>query len=199
MFGFPSKVRYLYHDWPRTGSGWPPARTIDRDLDIAINQFAPASQSVKDRLIHTAIGVVDYMPAGPNVVERPDPLGPAADIGVCRSCHTVDNSLVPGISCPTCLATDTSSPPYKVVELQNHVGPYLVRATKDFDGTFEWSPRAGRPKVSIRSGSSPQCLNFEVWSGSERVYTINDNGGKVPLRKDQKFRELGNGSGPTGH
>ena len=45
MFGFPTGVRLLYHDWPRR-SNWPPkSGVVDRDIEIAISEFAP----IRDR------------------------------------------------------------------------------------------------------------------------------------------------------
>jgi hypothetical protein len=41
MFGFPTRIRYLFHDWPSSAFEWPPEDVIDRELDIAISQFAP--------------------------------------------------------------------------------------------------------------------------------------------------------------
>ena len=60
MFGFPTRVRYLFHKRPNAGNKWPPEDVIDRPLDLAISQFAPGSESVKEALIHTAVGVVMF-------------------------------------------------------------------------------------------------------------------------------------------
>jgi hypothetical protein len=76
MFGFPTRIRYLFHERPGGAYDWPPDGVVDRELDIAISQFAPSSETVKDGLIHTAVGVVDYQPQGNSVVEQPTPLGP---------------------------------------------------------------------------------------------------------------------------
>ncbi len=57
MFGFPTRVRSLYTHWPSPHQQWPPeSGTIERDLDVAISQFAPGSQTVKDKAVHTAVG-----------------------------------------------------------------------------------------------------------------------------------------------
>ena len=64
MFGFPTRIRFLHHERPRRAYPWPPEDVIDRELDIAISQFAPGAETVKDGLIHTAIGVVNYRPQG---------------------------------------------------------------------------------------------------------------------------------------
>src|SRR5262249_28421822 len=44
MFGFPTRIRYLFHERPNSAYEWPPDGTIDRELDIAISQFAPCSE-----------------------------------------------------------------------------------------------------------------------------------------------------------
>ncbi len=51
MFGMPSRTRNLYH-----GLGAYSPRTIDRDLDIAITDFAPGAEKTKDKAVHTCIG-----------------------------------------------------------------------------------------------------------------------------------------------
>jgi DEAD/DEAH box helicase domain-containing protein len=47
MFGFPTRVRYLFHERP-SGYDWPPDEgVVDRDLDLAISQFAPCAGPLK--------------------------------------------------------------------------------------------------------------------------------------------------------
>ena len=52
MYGMPSRVRLLYHGF----RGQREALSIDRDLDLAITEFAPGSQKTKDKRVYTAIG-----------------------------------------------------------------------------------------------------------------------------------------------
>ena len=72
MFGFPTRVRSLYHGGrPRR---WPPEQgVVDRQLDIAISQFAPGAQTVKDDQLLTSVGVVSYIQTGQNVHRSPTP------------------------------------------------------------------------------------------------------------------------------
>lgn len=51
MYGMPSRTRLLYHG-PIKGD----VPSIDRDLEIAITEFAPGAQKTKDKVIHTSIG-----------------------------------------------------------------------------------------------------------------------------------------------
>lgn len=71
MFGFPTRVRALYTRFPQRSPQWPPADgVIDRNLDVALSQFAPGSQTVKDKAVHTAVGVVSLKPGGGNCTRR---------------------------------------------------------------------------------------------------------------------------------
>ena len=178
MFGFPTRTRYLYHDRPTRSYSWPPDDVVDRELDIAISQFAPGAETVKDALIHTSVGVVDYRPLGNRVIEAPNPLGPAIPVGVCSACHAVDGSQSPSPDCPVCGATPQHNPGYRVTDLSQPAGfRTWYGRSRDFDGTFEWTPRASRPKMGITQLPMTQQANFLVSSGQETIYVINDNAG----------------------
>jgi hypothetical protein len=176
MFGFPTRVRYLFHKRPRASHEWPPDDVIDRDLDIAISQFAPCSETVKDGLIHTAVGVVDYQPLGNPPPEQPNPLGPVLTIGMCRRCQSVDGSANPA---PTCQVCGIGAPDYELVRLAQPRGfrTWFGGGSRDFDGIFEWTPRASRPKMGVAQVRMQPGLNFEVGSGPETTYVVNDNDG----------------------
>ncbi len=179
MFGFPTRVRLLFHKHPSLRD-WPPEEGIvDRDLDLAISQFAPGAETVKDGLIHTAIGVVQYRPQGTGIAEQSGPLGPVQPIGLCRRCQAVDASSPPAGNCPVCGATGQDRPGYQVVQLSQPRGfrTWFGRS-RDFDGLFEWSPRASRPKTSATLRPLTPHTNFGVWSGPETVYVVNDNAGR---------------------
>jgi hypothetical protein len=52
-------------------------------------------------------------------------------------------------------------------------------ASRDFDGVFEWTARASRPKVGVTPIGLTPVANFEIWSGLDTVYVINDNDGQL--------------------
>lgn len=179
MFGFPTRVRLLFQEKPVSTQQWPPDEVIDRDLDIAISQFAPGSQTVKDGLIYTSIGVVDYRRGGNQVTEAPNPLGPPIPVGLCSACQAVFSQQSNG-TCRVCGATTGDSPGYRIVNLSEPRGfRTWPNTVKDFDGTFEWTPRASRPKVGVSALQTTVLENFEVWSEQDTVYSINDNDGKL--------------------
>jgi ATP-dependent helicase YprA (DUF1998 family) len=180
MFGFPTRTRYLFHDTPTRAYPWPPDDTVDRELDIAISQFAPAAETVKDGVIHTSIGVVDYRPQGIRPVQAPNPLGPSIAVGVCAACQAVDGTQPPAATCPVCGATPQQDPAYRTLSISQPAGfrTWFGRS-RDFDGTFEWTPRASRPKMGVSLLPLALSANFEVWADQETVYIINDNDGRL--------------------
>lgn len=85
MFGFPTRVRNLY------GERFPKIKDLDgqivsdRPLGMAITNYAPGAEVVRDRMIHTAAGFVHYEQRGSSL--RPiDPLGPGHQISCCEEC-----------------------------------------------------------------------------------------------------------------
>jgi len=180
MFGFPTRVRFLFHKHPRGGYDWPPEEGIvDRDLDLAISQFAPGAETVKDGLIHTSVGIVNFRPQGPGVIQEPNPLGPRRPIGFCRNCQAVDIQPGAGAACPVCGATAQQQPGYEVIQLAQPLGfRTWFNRSRDFDGVFEWSARATRPKMGATLQPLTQRANFGIWSGPETVFVVNDNGGR---------------------
>jgi Lhr-like helicase len=177
MFGFPTRVRYLFHARPGSAYPWPPDGTIDRDFDIAISQFAPLSETVKDGVIHTAVGVVEYQPAGNRVIDISNPLGPPRILGTCRRCQAVDAAPNATNRCPVCQAPP---PDYALINLAQPSGFCTLYGTsRDYDGSFEWTARASRPKVGVTPIPLAPVANFEIWCGGDTVYVVNDNNGQL--------------------
>jgi DEAD/DEAH box helicase domain-containing protein len=180
MFGFPTKIRYLFHEKPGFAStGFPPEKgVVDRQLDIAISQFAPGAQTVKDDELHTAVGVADFRPEGNDIVAAPNPLGPSIPVGVCRRCQAlVDEDAGASLVCPYC-STAPGKEGYRIVELSEPPGFctwWSVHA--EFNGNFEFTPRALRARVGAAPNSPTRLRNFVVDSGGAMVYRINDNNG----------------------
>ncbi|ALO16789.1 ATP-dependent RNA helicase DbpA [Salinivirga cyanobacteriivorans] len=58
MFGMPTSVRNLYHEIAYDGRDYN-LKSIDRNTDLAIYEFAPGAQKTKDKAIHTSIGFTD--------------------------------------------------------------------------------------------------------------------------------------------
>ncbi|MGF1574395.1 MAG: DEAD/DEAH box helicase [Cyanophyceae cyanobacterium] len=189
MFGFPTRVRLLYTRKPSKLGGWPPeSGTIDRNLDVAISQFAPGSQIVKDKAVHTACGVVEFLPQGTSNPGLYPPLPEGnVTIGICENCQAV---VYPHISiskpqsskqslkketCPVCQKEKS----LRCLDAREPKGFITDFRPEDFDGNFEWQPRSTRPSISIGSLSDPNLVaNASVIGASENIFSVNDHGGE---------------------
>ena len=177
MFGFPTRVRYLYHQRPQA---WPPRHVVDRDLELAVSMFAPGSETVKERTIHTAIGAGHYRPGFP-LVEDQNPLGPPVYVSLCGKCSHVETENIENDECRVCgTPGGTWSGAYRKIDLRQPKGfVSYFRGARDYDGAFEFTPRAAQPRAGYAAFSMKSELNYEVGSGQARLFVINDNAGKL--------------------
>lgn len=174
MFGFPSRVRYLYHSKPRPGE-WPPPRRIDRDLSIAISDFAPGSELVKDKTLHTSIGLASYTRKGNRTVEVEDPIGLVESIGICEECLGIAISPAETDHCPTCTAGPDR---YRRLQAAQPLGFRTDFTGQEYDGSFEWTPRATHPRIAVPDHLVSASLNnVKARSGKAQIVSINDNRG----------------------
>jgi hypothetical protein len=190
MFGFPTRVRVLYTRFPQ-GSPWPPRYgVIDRDVDVALSQFAPGSQVVKDKAVHTACGLVDFGPSGSGDADIRPGLVPSlkypnpAPIGLCTNCqalvtlaHSLDpqpaTTLVNIVACPVC-----GSETMRELDAREPQGFFSNFEPQEFEGRFEWTPRAGRPTLAVGNSGFENSIvgNASVSSFTDDILTINENG-----------------------
>ncbi len=116
MFGMPSRTRQLYHGFNYDGDREP--KTIDRDLDLAITEFAPGSQKTKDKRVYTAIGFTAPLlrRRGRIVPVSNDPIPWRRWMLRCLKCHyTATSEAQPTDTlCPFCGASFTDPQPFTV-------------------------------------------------------------------------------------
>lgn len=178
MFGFPTRVRYLFHEEPKS---YPIRRgVIDRNLDIAVSQFAPGAQTVKDDALHTAIGVVDYRPYRGGLMREPDPLSHRRVIGVCRRCQAITTAPSGNEACPVCGAPADPETGFRVTEVCEPPGFIsLWTAKAEFEGNFDYTPQALRARTAAPANAPQSGGNFLVDDLRQaEVFQINDNDGK---------------------
>lgn len=175
MFGFPTRVRQLYLEVPKKRYPWPPDAAVDRDIAMAVSQFAPGGEVVKDGYVYTVTGVTEFepLPGGPRPM--PEPLEHSRPVGLCRVCNHVEESPTAEGSCLVCGSSN-----YDVVDLREPAG-FRASEPRDFDGTFAWSPRT----ISSRAATNMAALEFTPWrgahlhSGPGQRYVVNDNNGSL--------------------
>ena len=186
MFGFPTGVRYLYHQPPR-GSNWPPTSgVIDRDIEIAISQFAPGSETIKDKKVHTSIGIVSYKPEQGSLVSESG-IAHEQPIGFCSSCKAVFASSIEADNhCRIC-GCETFNP-IQGIEPKGFLTNFRP---DDAHESFNWAPRATYSRLPSDSPVDLQKqLNF--WWGTEsklKLFSINTNNDRLFILQQQRASE----------
>ncbi len=183
MYGMPSRVRLLYH-----GLRGREALAIDRDLDLAITEFAPGSQKTKDKRVYTAIGFT--APLLPDPSWRPvsdNPFPRRMWMARCVQCHFVETGDTQQTmqNCPSCGCSrgDDESAPFRVFEI---VVPSAFRTSfsngVDAKADDEFLPR-GTSSVAEKTDQPPQAIS-ETNTGlipttGSHVYRVNDRAGRL--------------------
>jgi Lhr-like helicase len=177
MFGFPTQSRYLFTEQPKASDPWPPVGAIDRDLRIAISEFAPGNEVVIDKFVYRSVGVVGFQPQG---TRRPkgleEPLGRTMRVGLCDVCKNIDEK--PRDQCGTCgEASD-----YREVDLAFPLGfrAEWARERRRYESALDRLSRASVPRVTVdatrmREHESGGLL---VRGGDTVIYNVNDNHGR---------------------
>jgi DEAD/DEAH box helicase domain-containing protein len=179
MFGMPSRVRLLYHG---SNSAKRELFTIDRDLDLAVTQFAPGSQRTKDKRIYTSIGFTAPLRFLQNQLTafRGDPLPQPRWMLKCGRCFLVsthDNEPAV-VLCPNCGAADPDCRAFR------YAAPLGFRTNLDRgadakdDGEFVATGASSSAESNPQRYSAVQGTNTELaLSLDGRVFRVNDNRG----------------------
>lgn len=176
MFGFPTQVRYLYLHQPTRSHPWPPEDAIDRDMRIAISEFAPGNEMVREKKVYTPVGLAGFRPVG----KEPEPvnaLGPVIPVGLCEICKGIDPDA--SGSCPHCGA---SAPDYTVAPLSRPAGFRTSWSSYDiqpYEGISQKLSRASTPKLATPQTWEEQhtCGGMVVRGTHHQIWQVNDNGG----------------------
>lgn len=189
MFGFPTRVRTLYTRLPKSAFPWPQENgTVDRELDIAISQFAPESQTVKDKEVHTAVGLVSLWPSAKGVTVEPGLTPKLPDenyrVGLCNMCRAVKRSDeltqptpsskdIPQVECPVC-----GNSSMRLIDAREPRNFFTDQDPQDYEGQFEWTPRSSYPSIEFGQDLNPISVgNTAVSHAATDIIAVNDNGG----------------------
>jgi DEAD/DEAH box helicase domain-containing protein len=183
MFGMPSRSRVLYHGLASNGE----EKVIDRNLELAISEFAPNAQKTKDKAIHTAIGFTPTLSrqgAG-WITNSTDPFSFRAWYQRCKSCGyaKTDQRHDSGDMCPGCAQPEDDSGLYKQFEI---VVPVAFRTdfSRGADAKDEGDVFFGSPSIMAELASSPPVPltgtnTTTTFSPDGRIWRINDNSGRL--------------------
>lgn len=182
MFGFPTDARLLFTRGRYSPNPWPPlAGTVDRGLDVAISQFAPGSQIVKDKAVHTACGVATFYPLGKTVrlgngFDPPMPQTNDRPLSFCGECKSIQyrENMTDLRPCEVCDAVGEAP-----IDAREPTGFFTDFQPEDYTGVFEWTPRSTLPALTwgVNDGDKTSVGNCDVLSFSDDILSINDNNG----------------------
>jgi Lhr-like helicase len=178
MFGFPTQSRYLFTRRPISARPWPPPSAIQRDLRMAVSEFAPGNEIVLDKLVYRSVGLVDIYPSRGQLDYYRDPFGQVRVVGLCERCKNVEEQ--PGPACGNCGAHGEEE--FRHVELAKPAGfrAQWVDGTA-YEGSRGRLSRASLPRLVVDRAAMPinhQTGGLTVRAGQTQLYTINDNRGR---------------------
>ena len=148
MYGMPSRTRLLYHGINFRAREF---RTIDRDLDLAITEFAPGAQKTKDKRIYTSVGFTSPLIFLHNQIRTTatDPLGWRRWLAKCTACYyaSTHETEPPDLLCPNCGTAKTSDPAvgFQVIPIAVPMG---------FRTDFRWGDDAKEDAEIIFGGTT---------------------------------------------
>jgi ATP-dependent helicase YprA (DUF1998 family) len=184
MYGMPSRTRLLYQGFDSRGN----ILSIDRDLELAITEFAPGAQKTKNKATHTSIGFTAPLLPSRDSGWEPSPTGPLPSrywVVNCKDCYSTHISppggaLATGELCDYCGATG------------DDLRSFEVGVPAAFRTDFSKGKDAKEDEVIFRgvnaSVSGGHGLDFTRADGTNsqvcylnegRVWRINNNGGQL--------------------
>ena len=183
MYGMPSRSRFLFHQLRRDS-----ARSIDRDLDLAVTEFAPGAERTKDKRIYQPIGFsAPYLYRnGRWEPSSADPLAGRRWMERCEQCHfTRTSDAEPNDAmCPECgCARDAVPVAFRVFRFAVPLG-FRTGLGPGQDAKEEGEVMA-IGAASVAESDQQPCLPVPGtntglgYSTSGRVYRVNDRRGSL--------------------
>jgi DEAD/DEAH box helicase domain-containing protein len=179
MFGFPTRVKLLYHSEPKK---LPATEVVDRNEDLAISTFAPGCEIVKDKELLTSVGFITYKYENGSVKEKEGLNELPSQVLVCETCGftTLNNDI--NSKCPECenetiKKVNACSPLGYCIDFEN--------GTKDFNGNFDYNPVSTSLSLDADSKLESEfkvenlIVKTNVSPREGIVHMINDNNGML--------------------
>lgn len=182
MYGMPTRTRLLYHRLKRNI-----VYTIDRDLELAITEFAPGAQKTKDKVIYTSVGFTAPLIWRANrwTPIMDDPLPYRRWMQRCKVCNYTETSdqAATGNYCPNCGSPQDDGLQFSQFPI---VVPQAFRtdfsigddAKEDTDVNFGTPTLLAESIAALPSQVSGTNTDISL-SEDGRVWRINDNAGSL--------------------
>ncbi|SOB74736.1 Helicase conserved C-terminal domain-containing protein [Marinobacter sp. LV10R510-11A] len=201
MFGMPTRVRPMYLGLKSAGQDGVEWDLVDREVDVAIYEFAPGQVVVRDKRLHESIGFTDQLgyvqrsKGGSKILPSPSENWWAEKAGIadCPSCgalNRTDGDIEPkNLSCDDC----GKDIPAENVEL--YFSPAAFRTDfipRTSDGTEPPRSMVRRETGAIIKPMETTIVsdtNLSVASGTE-AYVIRRNRGPIAVGGEPETYEI---------
>lgn len=179
MFGFPTRTRNLYLSMPKK---LPAEDVVSRDIDMALNSFAPGHEIVKDKKVYKAIGIVDYEYSKSHVIKPKynslnlyrHPLVRCMRCGYSSISHDEESC-----NCPVC---GNEMQKVKICSPLGFCVDYNM-PVEDFNGSYDWYSPNSDIKLDCED-SLQECQQVDnmtirnnIVPSQGLVHLVNDNNG----------------------
>lgn len=181
MFGFPTRTRNLYLSYPKK---LPAEDVVSRDIDMALNSFAPGHEIVKDKKIYKAVGIVDYEYDKSHIIKPKHnsmnvylkPLNRCTICGYSSISYDGDSC-----KCPVC---GNEMQKVKICSPLGFCVDYN-EPVEDFNGSYDWYSPNSDIKLDCEQylQECPQVDNMTIRNNTAPsqglVHLVNDNNGAL--------------------
>jgi len=166
---------------------------------VAISNFAPGTEIIKDGYVHTVNGFANYLVKGRRV-ESVDPLGTPEAIERCPNCQKLQRrptptDLAPGV-CDVCGSGTEAFTLYQPLGFRTDYAP------QDYDEDLDTGPAASSPLVAnLTEALKTVALGETTVSVHEmaQLVSVNDNRGLLFTGVRQRDRSVVVTDQPTGN
>jgi hypothetical protein len=182
MYGMPSRSRLLYHQL----RGETPY-TIERDLELAVTEFAPGAERTKDKRIHRAIGFTAPLlyRNGRWEPSENDPLAGRRWMARCERCHftQTSNAEPADAACPQCRCPRDQAPAFRTFQFAVPLG--FRTSLAPGEDAKEEGELLTVGIASVAESDPDPCIGIPGtntslgYSPSGRVYRLNDRRGHL--------------------
>ncbi len=179
MYGFPTRVRPLYGKAPSSIKNDDDRKVSDRALDVAIGNFSPGSEVLKDKLVHVCFGFAAWNFSGLGA-KPTKPLVNLKYINKCSQCGftKIVDQVDDTVDCHIC-GVGVKTKTYKMYE------PLGFRTTyepRDFDNQTERGSISQEPILGVVNVDYRGQKIDGLWIKSlpqQDVLIVNDNDGNL--------------------
>ena len=179
MFGFPTRTRNLYLSMPKK---LPSEDVVSRDIDMALNSFAPGHEIVKDKKVYKAVGVVEYEYNKSHIIRpKSNSLNVYRQpLNRCEICGYT--SISPEGTPNTCPVCGNEMKKIKICSPLGFCVDYNM-PVEDFNGSYDWYSPNSDIKLDCEQSlqECPQVNNMTIRNNivpsQGLVHLVNDNNG----------------------